>query len=103
VLIDAWAVWNVKSQRYEIESIMDKGHACNVCDGECRIKEIEIADETEPVEEENNYFSEAIRRLEDLEEVLFVAGGFEDVLDNDGGLRDFLKKVREANGRISAN
>jgi hypothetical protein len=38
VLADAYAEWDVENQCWTVQSVMDKGHYCNACDGECRIE-----------------------------------------------------------------
>jgi hypothetical protein len=43
VMHDAWAVWNVETQEWELGTVFDYAH-CEDCDGECSIKEIEIDD-----------------------------------------------------------
>ncbi len=35
---DAYAAWNVDEQEWEVQNVMDKGHYCAQCDGECRIE-----------------------------------------------------------------
>lgn len=42
VIADAYATWNVKEQRWELESTYDKGSYCNSCNDETRIEEEEI-------------------------------------------------------------
>lgn len=42
VLADAYASWDVESQRWEAEDVFDKGSHCNACDGECRLEWVEI-------------------------------------------------------------
>lgn len=37
VLADAYAVWNLELQMWEIASVYDKESFCNACDGETRI------------------------------------------------------------------
>ena len=39
VLADAFAEWDVENQCWTVQSVMDKGHYCIACDGECRIEE----------------------------------------------------------------
>jgi hypothetical protein len=39
VLADAFAEWDVENQCWSVQSVMDKGHYCNACGGECRIEE----------------------------------------------------------------
>jgi hypothetical protein len=36
VVVDAYAEWNVMTQRFEISSTYDKGGYCNTCDKETR-------------------------------------------------------------------
>lgn len=35
---DAFAVWDVENQRWDVADVFDKGSVCNECDGECRIE-----------------------------------------------------------------
>ena len=42
VLADAFAEWDFANQCWTVQSIMDKGHYCLACDGECRIEEREL-------------------------------------------------------------
>lgn len=42
VLADAYAAWNVETQKWEVESTFDKGGHCNACDGEARIVSVEL-------------------------------------------------------------
>ena len=37
VLFDAYAEWNSEKQEFIIQNVMDKGHYCNECQGECSI------------------------------------------------------------------
>jgi hypothetical protein len=37
VALDAWAVWNVAEQKWELGATFDFAH-CDTCDGETRIK-----------------------------------------------------------------
>lgn len=39
VKADAFATWNVAAQEWQVSDTMDSGHACEDCDGECRIVE----------------------------------------------------------------
>ena len=39
VRVDAWAVWNVEEQKWELETTFDAGN-CSDCDGECSIDEV---------------------------------------------------------------
>ena len=45
VLADAYAEWDVGNQCWSVQSVMDKGHHCNACDGECRIEELTLTEE----------------------------------------------------------
>lgn len=45
VLADAYAEWDVGSQRCAVTDIMDQGHYCNECDGECSIEDEFIDDD----------------------------------------------------------
>jgi hypothetical protein len=38
VLADAYAEWDIENQCWSVQNVMDKGHYCNACDGECRIE-----------------------------------------------------------------
>lgn len=44
VSADAFARWNVHAQEWQVSAIMDKGHACENCGGECRIKDAPLDD-----------------------------------------------------------
>lgn len=44
VVADAYAVWDVESQSWELQSTFDKGSYCSNCDGECRIKSVTITE-----------------------------------------------------------
>lgn len=35
---DAFAVWNIKKQRWDVAAVMDNGHSCEACRGECNFK-----------------------------------------------------------------
>jgi hypothetical protein len=64
VLADAYAEWDKENQCWTVQNVMDKGHHCNACDGECRIEEVPEEDEdglpeTDP---ENIYNSPTIRQ-----------------------------------------
>lgn len=39
---DAWAVWNVPNQKWELESEPYDFSYCNDCDGECRVEERQV-------------------------------------------------------------
>lgn len=41
VLADAYAEWDFHNQCWTVQSVMDKRHHCNACDGECSIEERE--------------------------------------------------------------
>ena len=45
VLADAFAEWDFANQCWTVQSVMDKGHYCLACDGECRIEEHELSEE----------------------------------------------------------
>jgi hypothetical protein len=51
VLADAYAEWDIENQCWSVQSVMDKGHYCNACDGECRIEE---RSEDGPAEEDHH-------------------------------------------------
>ncbi len=38
VVFDAYAEWDHENQIFTVQNIMDKGHQCNQCEGECRIE-----------------------------------------------------------------
>ena len=38
VLFDAYAVWDQENECFAIVNVMDKGHYCQACDGECTFK-----------------------------------------------------------------
>jgi len=38
---DAWANWNVQTQRWELGAVFDYGH-CHRCEGESRLLEVEL-------------------------------------------------------------
>lgn len=38
VKADSFSAWNVHTQSWETVDVMDKGHACEDCGGECRIE-----------------------------------------------------------------
>ena len=42
VLADAYAEWDVAAQDWVVQDVMDKGHFCNKCDGECSIDDEEL-------------------------------------------------------------
>jgi hypothetical protein len=42
VLVDAWAVWDEKGQKWELQTTFDKPAHCNECDGETSIEWIEV-------------------------------------------------------------
>jgi hypothetical protein len=42
VLADAYVCWDVAAQTWEVASTFDKGAYCNQCDGEARLKEVEL-------------------------------------------------------------
>jgi len=44
VSADVFARWNVNTQQWEVSAIMDEGHACEACNGECEIED-KLADE----------------------------------------------------------
>ena len=39
---DAFADWDVAAQRWELRTVYDQAH-CHHCDGETRLKEVELA------------------------------------------------------------
>jgi len=39
VSADAFAKWNIGTQQWEVSEIMDKGHACEACGGECKLED----------------------------------------------------------------
>lgn len=39
IRIDAFAKWNVRTQKWELDQVFDDVH-CNKCDGETSIKEV---------------------------------------------------------------
>lgn len=42
VKADAYADWNIETQRWEVANIFDKGSYCCTCDGECRLEWVEV-------------------------------------------------------------
>jgi hypothetical protein len=42
VRADAYAIWNVEAQEWELSATFDKGSVCEACGGECSLKWIEI-------------------------------------------------------------
>ncbi len=44
VRVDAYALWNVERQDYELVATYDKGASCEDCDGECRSEFVPITD-----------------------------------------------------------
>jgi hypothetical protein len=42
VRADAYAVWNVEAQEWEVSATFDKGSVCEKCGGECSLKWIEV-------------------------------------------------------------
>jgi alpha-D-ribose 1-methylphosphonate 5-phosphate C-P lyase len=44
VKVDAWAVWDNESQRWELGETYDHAH-CDDCDGECHVERIETTNE----------------------------------------------------------
>lgn len=42
VLCDAYAEWDVDTQKWELQNTFDKGAFCAKCDGETRLEEVEI-------------------------------------------------------------
>ena len=42
VLCDAYAVWDVDTQQWEVVNTFDKGAYCNECDGETRLEQEEV-------------------------------------------------------------
>ncbi len=42
VLCDAYAVWDVDTQQWEVANTFDKGAYCNECDGETRLEQEEV-------------------------------------------------------------
>lgn len=44
VQVDAYAIWNVERQGYELVATYDKGASCEDCDGECRCEFVPIQD-----------------------------------------------------------
>jgi ribosomal protein L37AE/L43A len=42
VKADAYAVWNTKTQQWEVETTFDKGAYCEACDGETGLKEVKL-------------------------------------------------------------
>jgi hypothetical protein len=42
VLADAYAEWDIENQSWTVQNVMDNGHHCNACDGECSIEEVDI-------------------------------------------------------------
>jgi ribosomal protein L37AE/L43A len=38
---DAWAVWNVKEQKWELEDVYDQAY-CKDCDGETKLAAVEL-------------------------------------------------------------
>ena len=41
VMRDAWAVWDVATQQWELGNVFDHAH-CDDCDGETRVKEVTL-------------------------------------------------------------
>jgi hypothetical protein len=41
VRLDAWAVWDIQTQSWELSTVFDAGF-CDDCDGGARLDEIEI-------------------------------------------------------------
>lgn len=37
VFFDAYADWDVETQCFYVQNVMDKGHFCMTCEGECSI------------------------------------------------------------------
>lgn len=42
VVVDSFSKWDEETQEFVTTFVSDKGHYCNDCDGECRIKEIPL-------------------------------------------------------------
>ena len=42
---DVLAEWDAQNQCWSVQSVMDKGHYCTACDGECRIEELLLTEE----------------------------------------------------------
>lgn len=47
VLHDAWAVWNVETQEFEVSSVQDNAF-CGNCDGETSLNEVPVTEEGAP-------------------------------------------------------
>jgi hypothetical protein len=41
VKVDAWAVWDMNAQQWELGETYDNAH-CDDCDGECHVEAIKI-------------------------------------------------------------
>jgi hypothetical protein len=80
---DAWASWNLEKQEWELGEVFDAGH-CNVCDGEARLEEVEIADPIEVLTE----FADQAQTVIDSWEKGDLAGAVR-------GLEEHLATVRE--------
>lgn len=54
VLCDAFAEWDFDKQKWSLQNTFDKGAYCNACDGECRIKEVEVHENAQNNEESDD-------------------------------------------------
>lgn len=56
VLCDAFAEWDVVEQKWVLQNTFDKGSYCNDCNGEARLRAVEISPE--------DYEAEVAKRCE---------------------------------------
>ena len=82
VLGDAYAEWDYDKQEWIVANIMDKGHYCRRCEGECRIEDYDLPDEgcKHGPEEECMFCSVCGRCREDLDsdDVCMDCGGVDE-------------------------
>jgi len=87
VSLEGFINWNVAKQEYEVSDLCDKGHSCAVCDGECRVEQLELPETPE----------EALNLIADLAQT-FV----EDWLSDDGMDDESRKEAHTADARMRA-